>query len=144
MLKKLKISIASLMMFGLFAVPVAVNPAVVSAQQANIQDGLCQGSDINVVGAGNPTGNCQNVTDSGTKVNTLLVQIVNIISVIVGVVAVIMIIFGGFKYITSGGDSGNVTGAKNTILYAIIGLVIVALAQFIVRFVLSQTNTLTS
>jgi hypothetical protein len=55
-------------------------------------------------------------------------------------VAVVMIIIGGLKYITSGGDSGNVTGAKNTILYAIIGLVIVALAQFIVRFVLSKTT----
>jgi hypothetical protein len=51
-----------------------------------------------------------------------------------------MIIWGGLKYITSGGDSGNVTGAKNTILYAIIGLIIVALAQFIVRFVLSKTT----
>jgi len=47
-----------------------------------------------------------------------------------------MIIFGGFKYITSGGDAGGVTGAKNTILYAIVGLVIVALAQVIVRFVI--------
>jgi hypothetical protein len=53
-----------------------------------------------------------------------------------------MILIGGFRYITSGGDSGNVSGAKNTILYAIVGLVIVALAQFIVRFVLSQSTGL--
>jgi hypothetical protein len=52
-----------------------------------------------------------------------------------------MIILGGFKYITSGGDTGNVTGAKNTILYAIVGLVIVALAQIIVRFVLDKTTS---
>jgi hypothetical protein len=49
-----------------------------------------------------------------------------------------MIIFGGFKYITSGGESGNVTSAKNTIIYAVIGLVIVAFAQFIVQFVLGK------
>jgi hypothetical protein len=51
-----------------------------------------------------------------------------------------MIIWGGFKYITSGGDSNNVSGAKNTIIYAIIGLVIVALAQLIVHFVISQST----
>ena len=52
-----------------------------------------------------------------------------------------MIMVGGFKYITSGGDSGNITGAKNTILYAVVGLVVVALAQIIVRFVLARTTT---
>jgi hypothetical protein len=62
-------------------------------------------------------------------------------SLVVGVVAVIMIIIAGFKYITSGGDSGNVTSAKNTILYAIIGLVVVALSQFIVKFVLGRITT---
>jgi hypothetical protein len=55
-----------------------------------------------------------------------------------------MIIVGGLKYITSGGDSGNVSGAKNTILYAIVGLVVVALAQIIVRFVLTRVTTATS
>jgi hypothetical protein len=52
-----------------------------------------------------------------------------------------MIIWGGFKYITSGGDTGNVSGAKNTLIFAIVGLIIVALAQFVVHFVL---NTATS
>ena len=60
---------------------------------------------------------------------------------IVGVVAVIMIIIGGLKYITSSGDSNNVSSAKNTILYAIIGLVVVVLAQVIVRFVVTKADT---
>jgi hypothetical protein len=51
-----------------------------------------------------------------------------------------MIIVGGLKYILSAGDSGNVTSAKNTIVYAIVGLVIVALAQFVVRFVLTKVS----
>jgi hypothetical protein len=55
-----------------------------------------------------------------------------------------MIIIGGFRYITSGGKQESVTSAKNTILYAIIGLVIVALAQIIVRFVLSNSTNLAS
>ncbi len=52
-----------------------------------------------------------------------------------------MIVYGGFRYVTSGGDSSKVGDAKKTILYALIGLVIVALAQVIVKFVLSKTLT---
>lgn len=73
-----------------------------------------------------------------TEVNKVVAAVINILSVVVGVVAVIMIIIGGFKYITSAGDSSKVSSAKSTIMYALIGLVIVALAQFIVRFVLNR------
>jgi hypothetical protein len=66
---------------------------------------------------------------------------VNILLFLIGAVAVIMIIFGGFRYVISGGDSSAVTSAKNTILYAIIGLIIAALAYAIIDFVL---NTLVS
>ena len=82
----------------------------------------------------------QSGTDCGGGVNNVISVVINILSVGVGLVAVIMIIISGFKYVTSGGDSGNVTGAKNTILYAVIGLVIVALAQFVVKFVLSKVT----
>jgi uncharacterized membrane protein len=71
---------------------------------------------------------------------SIIETVINVFSIVVGVVSVIMIIIGGLKYITSGGDSGNVSGAKNTILYAIIGLVVVALAQIIVRFVLDTAT----
>jgi hypothetical protein len=79
------------------------------------------------------------VDGSSDKLTTIIKTVINILSVVVGVVAVVMIIFGGLKYITSGGDSSNVSSAKNTIIYAIVGLVIVALAQFIVRFVLDKS-----
>jgi uncharacterized membrane protein len=90
-----------------------------------------------------PTTETCNTNANASKLNTLIKNIINIFSILVGIVAVIMIIVGGFRYITSGGDSGNVTTAKNTILYAIVGLVIVALAQFIVRFVLEKSTNLT-
>ena len=64
-------------------------------------------------------------------------QITNTILYIVGIVAVIMLIVGGIKYVVSGGDSKKVTDAKNTVLYAIIGLVIAFLAFAIVNFVIS-------
>ena len=76
--------------------------------------------------------------DNGDLSDTVK-TVVNILSVAAGIVAVIMIIIGGFRYVTSGGKQESVASAKNTILYAIIGLVVVALAQVIVRFVLFHT-----
>lgn len=66
--------------------------------------------------------------------------IVNWLLFAVGVVAVIMLIWGGIKYATSAGDSNKVTAAKNTILYAIIGLAVAVLAFAIVSFVLTTLN----
>ena len=67
-------------------------------------------------------------------------QITNTILYIVGIVAVIMLIIGGVKYVISGGDAKKVTDAKNTVLYAIIGLVIAFLAYAIVNFVISAVG----
>lgn len=75
---------------------------------------------------------------AGPDVNNTLKLAINVFSLIVGFAAIIMIIVGGLKYIISSGESSNINSAKNTILYAIIGLVVVALAQVIVRFVLDK------
>ena len=64
-------------------------------------------------------------------------QITNTILYIVGVIAVIVLIIGGIRYLISGGDSKKVTDAKNTVLYAIIGLIIALLSFAIVNFVIS-------
>ena len=69
--------------------------------------------------------------------NGVFKQVTNTILYIVGIIAVIMLIIGGIRYVTSGGDSKKVTDAKNTVLYAIIGLVISFLAFAIVNFVIS-------
>jgi hypothetical protein len=82
-------------------------------------------------------GACNGDASQFTKVIKLVVQI---LSFIAGVAAVIMIVVGGLRYITSGGDSSKVAGAKQAILYAIVGLIVVALAQFIVRFVLTNAT----
>lgn len=84
---------------------------------------------------------------SGTNsLASIAKTVVNVFSLIVGLAAVIMIIYGGLRYITSGGDSGSVGNAKNTIIYALVGLLIVALAQTIVHFVLNAAlnNTVTT
>lgn len=81
-------------------------------------------------------------TANGSDLTKLVKIIINVMSVVIGVVAVIMIMVAGYKYITSGGDTGKVTSAKNTLIYAIIGLIIVALSQFLVRVVLKQAKTI--
>lgn len=68
-------------------------------------------------------------------------QVTNVILYIVGIIAVIMLIIGGIKYVVSGGDAKKVTDAKNTVLYAIIGLVICFLAFAIVNFVIAALPT---
>ncbi len=100
------------------------------------KDQACEGATISSGG-----GACD--ATAGNKLNNVIRSMINILSVIVGIVAVVMIIVGGVKFITSSGDTAKVTSARNTILYAVIGLVIVAFAQIIVRFVLSKASKAT-
>lgn len=124
--------ITAMAMLGLVA-PMGM-PALAVAQPS-IQGGLCEGASLEVT----IDGQGKECTEGdGTDINDIITLVINIFSILVGLVAVIMIIVGGFKYITSQGDSGKVTSAKNTILFAIIGLVVVALAQIIVNFVLNR------
>lgn len=130
----------------------AAGVSFVTTNQASaqaIKSNLCKGSELSlsqgdcdekVCTERNAAGECIKREDRSAtdKLNGLITSIVNIFSVIVGIVAVIMVIFSGFKYITSGGDSGKISSAKTTLIYAIVGLIIVALAQVIVRFVLSK------
>ncbi|MCL1839671.1 pilin [Candidatus Saccharibacteria bacterium] len=64
-------------------------------------------------------------------------EITNTILFVVGIISIVMLIWGGLRYILSGGDSKKVTDAKNTILYAIIGLIVALLAYAIVNFVIN-------
>jgi len=62
-------------------------------------------------------------------------QISNILIFLVGAVSVIMLIYGGFRYVISAGNSDGVTAAKNTIIYSIVGIVVAILAYAVVGFV---------
>lgn len=68
----------------------------------------------------------------------LINKIANVIAVVAGMAAVIMIIYGGLKYVTSNGDSNSISSAKHTIIYALIGLVVIALAKILITFVVSR------
>lgn len=111
---------------SLVAIPLLTVTAPVAAQSS--QSEICSG-------LGQAGGNC---SGGGTNINHAIAAGINILSLIAGVAAVIMLIVGGFRFITSSGDSNNVASARGTIIYALVGLVIVALAQFIVHFVLAK------
>ncbi len=96
-----------------------------------------QGADC--VHAGNSAVcNRGNPSDPIAGSDGLLAHIGNIVSYIAGAAAVILIIVAGVRYITSGGDSNAISGAKNTLIGALIGLVIVALARVLITFVVNR------
>lgn len=115
---------------GFFIVPAMAPSAAFAGPFDGARGQACRGANLGEGGCGGA---------AGTLTKTVR-TVVNIFSTIIGIAAVIMIMIGGFRYITSGGDSNSITSAKHTILYAIVGLIIVALAQVIVRFVLNQAT----
>jgi hypothetical protein len=136
MFKKIKNYAVALALVASFAAPALV-PVAASAD-TNTSNKLCQGANLAL---GNGADNTTCSTDaSNNSLGNIATRVVNLLSLVVGVIAVIMIIIGGLRYIISGGESSNVSGAKNTLIYAIVGLIIVALAQFIVHFVINTAG----
>lgn len=76
--------------------------------------------------------------DGGSEVARVITVVINILSTIGGIIAVIMIIIAGFKFMTAAGDANSAASARNTIIYAVVGLIVIAFAQIIVRFVLQS------
>jgi len=132
-IQKIKKALLSLGVLGALLFPSLV-PITAGAQ--DIQGSLKCGSNVDVTS----NGGCSIPTGTESDLTTKIKNVINIFSAVVGVVAVIMIIYGGFRYIASGGKQESVTSAKNTLLYAIVGLIIVAFAQIIVHFVLNKTT----
>ncbi len=150
MIKSIKRHFLTLVAVLSFMAPVAVPVTVyagepepagtsVTPSSGNLTGSFCSGVDLSL----NESSTC-NTTNADTNINNAVKLGLNLFSAIVGIISVVMIIVGGIRYITSGGDSGKVTSAQNTVLYAVIGLVVVALAQVIVKFVLGRFTSTTT
>lgn len=133
---KLKILAVIVALSAVFAL---TGPALAQTIQEEINNGLECGSNLQLPKT-SPDKSCGGVSNASNTIEGLIRHIVNILSAVIGVVAVIMIMVGGFRYVTSGGSDSSVTSAKNTILYAIIGLVIVALSQILVHFTIKNLS----
>jgi hypothetical protein len=99
-----------------WAAPVNVNPCPTNSQF----NGLCN--------------------YSANKIGSLLSSIVTILLVVAAIISLFFLIFGGIKWITSGGDKSKVESARNTIIASIIGLVVALLAFFIITIILGFFN----
>jgi len=95
------------------------------------QGQACNGVGLGANGCGSDAGN-------SAKINTLLKNVIDLLSIIIGIAAVLIIIIQGFRFIVSGGDPSAISNARNAILYAVIGLIIAALAQLIVHYVIAK------
>lgn len=126
--QRIKYLVASLMI--VLSGGLAFAPAIASA---DLKSDACQG--VNQL-SGSTSTNC--ATGNGKSVSDLMSTVINILSIVVGFAAVVMIIIGGLRYITAGGDSGAMASARSTIIYAIVGLIVVAIAQTLVHFVLNK------
>lgn len=79
-------------------------------------------------------------TSDGRTVMSTIQQATDVLLFITSAVAVLMIIVGGLRYTTSAGDQAAMTGAKNTITYALIGLIVSVMAYAIVHFIFGAFN----
>lgn len=110
-----------------------VAPAPAGALFDDAKQQACNGANLTNDGA-----NCNDKSKGEDKIQSTLQSIINILTAIVGIAAVVLIIVSGLRFITANGDSGSINQARNGIIYAVVGLIIVSLAQAIVRFVLSR------
>ncbi|MGH7196931.1 MAG: pilin [Candidatus Saccharimonadales bacterium] len=121
-MKKIIIAIVTVFSLGLLlATPANAQVDVFKPCANNSDSAICQARKDKLFGPGSIWNN-----------------ILNAFTFLIGAVSVVMIIIGGFRYAVSGGDQAQVTSAKNTIIYAVIGLIVAVLANAIVNFVLTN------
>lgn len=109
-----------------------------TAAAYNPLDPVCSGSTANSPSCADRSRSQTPSSNSIYGPDGILTKIAQIVSIIVGIASVIMIIIAGLMFVTSGGDSNRVSTARNTVIYAIVGIVITALAQSIIIFVLNK------
>jgi len=141
MKKSIKMSLQGLLLVPVMALGVIV---AAPAPTANAADSTCVdvngGDSLSIQNAANCTKSKDQSGDLFGESGVFRI-ITNVLLFIIGAISVIMLIIGGIRYTVSGGDSGAITTAKNTILYAIVGIVVALLAFAVVNFVLGSFAT---
>ncbi len=122
-MKRRILAALAVLTFTFAAAPVA------RAVDYNIRPDICNGI--------NPdTKDCSD----NNKVPGILKATVNVLSLVIGALSTLMIVVAGFRYLVSSGEQAAVKSAKDTILYAVIGLVIALMAQALLRFVFTKAT----
>lgn len=131
----IKKSLQALLIVPVLALGVSFAGGLVSSPAAMAQ---CTNDASGGIGGG---ANCAQGDDQQADLfgeSGIFKTITNVLLFIIGAISVIMLIIGGIRYTTSNGDSGAVTTAKNTILYAVIGIIVALLAYALVNFVITS------
>ena len=119
--------------FGFSAISVASLPTNVSAQAANsVKKGITTAT----------TADMENKSIAGE--GGLISILINFLLWTVGILSVVMIIFSGFRYITSAGDAAKTKSAQTALTYSIVGLIVAVFAWAIVNIVLDRIGVKTS
>ena len=128
-MKKIKLILSSMALAISVATGVA-SLAAVPAGAVTPEQSACEGSGGTWAG-----GAC---TQGTRTLPGTIKSVGNILIFLTGAISVVMIIIGGVRYALSGGDQGTITSAKNTILYAVVGVIVAVAAYAVVNFVLSN------
>ncbi len=138
-----------LFLLGVITVLTLLMPAA-KAADLNSKHDLCTGANLSVQATGAGCGkvydpNTGNYVDEAAGTNDpestfgkIVKDVLNIVSILAGMVAVFMVIYGGFPFLTSAGNPESTKAGRNAILYAFIGLIVIAFAQIIVKFVINK------
>lgn len=128
-----KFMLWAILIFSVFCLAMFVGYKSTNAEPAKNPnaDKVCEG-----VGAISGDTDCD--PKASTTVNKLIKNIINLLSWGIGVISVIVVMLGGFSIITANGDAAKVTKGRQMVMYALVGLVVVALSQVIVKFVLNK------
>ena len=129
-IKSIRIMLAGILAVPIMALGLSVAGTIAQPVFASEVSGGVAGGASSAQGTGQPSDLFGN--------GGIFQKITNIALFLIGAVAVLMLIYGGIRYTVSGGDAKNVTAAKNTILYAIVGIVVAILAYAIVNFVVTS------
>lgn len=123
------------MFMGVTLLTAGLTPALASAAIGDkAKESICQGVNFD-----QDNSTCD--PEAEKKVQSTVVKAIDMFATIIGIIAVVMMLIAGVRYVTSQGESSAINGAKNTIIYAIVGLVVAVLAKAIVQFVLTKFKT---
>lgn len=122
----------SLLILAVTGVTLFMAPMSVGAVEDPLNS-VCGGSGVGVDSTA-----CSGRSPVNNPVVEVIIDVIQILLLVIGFASVIVIIVAGFRYVTSSGDPNTINSAKNTILFAVIGLVISLSAQLIIAFVLNE------
>jgi Type IV secretion system pilin len=135
MAKKIRFLLAAaIAAFGIFGTAFVTMPATAMSPVpqpgfvADFKSDACNG--LNDIGSGG----CGKKSNS--TISHLMTVLLNLLSLLAGFIAVVMIIISGIRFMTANGDASGIASARTALIYALVGIVVVAMSQAIVHFVL--------